>query len=76
MEELALSLSKEEIEEDFIDWINSNCSPYSFLIEYFYGDCEIQDNEERRAMMYKWLLAAYEEGFKNGQLYPKKGGSC
>lgn len=50
--------------EDFQNWFDSNVSPWTFLSEYFYGDCEIEDKEKRKDMMYKWLLAAYEEGYK------------
>lgn len=57
----------EEIEEFFLDWINSNCSAYTFLLEYFYDDVEIEDYVVRRDMMYKWLLAAYKEGFLAGR---------
>lgn len=51
-------------EEAFLDWINSNCGPYSFLIEHFYGDCEVESIEARRDSLYKWMLAAFEEGWK------------
>ena len=50
--------------EDFQNWFDSNVSPWTFLSEYFYGDCEIEDKEKRKDIMYKWLLAAYEEGYK------------
>ena len=45
--------------EDFQNWFDSNVSAWSFLSEYFYGDCEIEDKEKRKDIMYKWLLAAY-----------------
>lgn len=51
-------------EEAFLDWINSNAGPYSFLIEHFYGDCEVESIETRRDLLYKWMLAAFEEGWK------------
>lgn len=53
----------------FLDWIHSNCSPYSFLIEYFYGDIDLEDPALRREIMYKWLFAAYQEGFEAGSWY-------
>jgi hypothetical protein len=52
------------VEEFFLDWINGNVSPYSFLIEYFYGDCEVDDLELRRNNLYQWLLAAFSEGWQ------------
>ena len=55
------------IEEHFLNWIDSNVSPYTFLSEYFYGDVEVTDEKSRKDLMYKWLLAAYEEGYKCGK---------
>ena len=55
------------IEEHFLNWIDSNVSPYTFLSEYFYGDAETEDPQQRKDLMYKWLLAAYEEGYKCGR---------
>ena len=57
------------IEEHFLNWINSNVSPYTFLSEYFYGDVEVTDDKSRKDLMYKWLFAAYEEGYKCGREY-------
>ena len=57
------------IEEHFLNWIDSNVSPYTFLSEYFYGDVETEDPQQRKDLMYKWLLAAYEEGYKCGREY-------
>ena len=51
--------------KDFETWFNDNMTPYTFRSEWFYGDVEIDDKELRKDMMYKWLLAAYEEGCKN-----------
>lgn len=64
-----MEIDKQEIEEMFLDWINGDASLYSFLIEYFYGDVEIEDPALRREMMYKWLKAAYQEGFEAGCWY-------
>ena len=36
------------------------------MSEYFYGDAETEDPQQRKDLMYKWLLAAYEEGYKCG----------
>jgi len=62
------------IEEHFLTWFNSNVSSYTFLSEYFYGDVEVNDEKSRKDLMYKWLLAAYEEGYKCGQAETPK--SC
>lgn len=50
--------------KDFETWFTDNMTPYTFRSEWFYGDVEIDDKELRKDMMYKWLLAAYEEGCK------------
>ena len=50
--------------KDFETWFNDNMTTYTFRSEWFYGDVEIDDKEVRKDMMYKWLLAAYEEGCK------------
>lgn len=50
-------------EEAFLDWINSNVGPYSFLIEHFYTDCENESAKIRKDLLYKWMLAAFEEGW-------------
>ena len=51
------------IEDEFLSWIDGNVSPYSFMIEYFYGDCELENVTLRKELLYKWLLAAFSEGW-------------
>lgn len=51
-------------EEAFINWMNDNIGPYSFRIEHFYGDCELEFVEIRKDILYKWMLASFEEGYK------------
>lgn len=52
------------IEEAFLDWITGNNGPYSFLIESFYGDCEVESVKMRKDLLYKWMFASFEEGWK------------
>lgn len=49
--------------EAFLGWINSNVGPYSFLVEHFFTDCETESIEARKKLLYKWILAAFEEGW-------------
>jgi len=55
------------IEEEFLSWLDGNVSPYSFLVEYFYGDCEVENVTLRKELLYKWMLAAFSEGWQAGQ---------
>lgn len=57
-------ISMSNMEEAFLDWINGNAGPYSFLIEHFYTDCETESTEVRRDLLYKWMLASFEQGWK------------
>lgn len=57
-------------EEDFASWFGSQCSPYSYMCEYFYTDVEEPDERRRRELLLEWLKAAHHEGFKCGRLYP------
>jgi hypothetical protein len=63
-----------EAEEGFVKWFNDFYGRFSFRAEYFYEDCEVEDEKTRKDLMYKWLHAAYvaayavayEEGFHEG----------
>ena len=59
-------MTEEELEESFLDWLNSNASPYTFVCEWFYGDCEVEDPSTRKELLYKWLLSAYKMGYNEG----------
>lgn len=53
--------------EDFLNWFNSNVTDYSLLSDYFYNDCEIKDKEKHKDMMYNWLVASFTEGYNCGR---------
>lgn len=56
----------DEAETGFATWFNGFYGPYSFRSEWFFGDCEIEDEKTRKEAMYDWLHAAYVEGYKHG----------
>ena len=53
----------DDAEAAFVDWFNSWSSPYTFLSEYFYGDCKIEDEKTREDMLYRWLHLAFVTGY-------------
>lgn len=57
----------DEIEEGFVEWFNDLCGGYSLRSEWFYGDCEIEDEKTRKDLMYKWVHSAFYEGFHRAQ---------
>lgn len=48
----------------FDDWFNS-LEGFAFRSEYFYGDVETQDEQERKGLMYQWLVSAYNQGVED-----------
>ena len=56
----------EDAENGFVEWFNSDCGPYIWKCEYFYGDCEVEDEKTRKDLMYKWAHAAYVSGYERG----------
>jgi hypothetical protein len=53
----------DDAEAAFVGWFNSWSSPYTFLSEYFYGDCKIEDEKTREDMLYSWLHLAFVTGY-------------
>ena len=53
-------------EEGFVDWFTDFYGPYSLRSEWFHGDCEEQDENQRKEIMRKWIHAAYVAGYERG----------
>ena len=56
------------IEDAFQEWFNDFYSPYTFRSEYFFGDCEVEDVNTRKDLMYKWLHSAFVMGYNMGRM--------
>jgi hypothetical protein len=61
-------------EESFQEWFNDFYGNYSLRSEWFYGDCEVKDENTLKDMMYKWLHSAYLNGYNMGRLHETKVG--
>jgi hypothetical protein len=61
-------------EESFQEWFNDLYGPYSLRAEWFYGDCEIGDEKQRKDILVKWLHSAYISGYNVGRLHETKVG--
>jgi hypothetical protein len=61
-------------EESFQEWFNDLYGPYSLRSEYFFGDCEVKDENTLKDLMYKWLHSAYISGYNMGRLHETKVG--
>ena len=57
----------DNIEEGFVDWFNGNYCEFSFRSEWFYGDCEVEDEKTRKDLLYKWIHAAFVAGYEKGR---------
>lgn len=53
-------------EEAFTTWFNELYGTYSLRCEWFFGDCEVEDVNTRKDMMYKWIHCAFAEGYRMG----------
>jgi len=51
------------VEEGFVDWFNGSYGSYSLRSEWFFGDCEVEDEKTRKDLLYKWIHAAYIAGY-------------
>ena len=49
----------EVAEIKFQEWFNELYGVYSHRCEWFYGDCEVEDEKTRKDLMIKWLHSAY-----------------
>ena len=57
----------DEIENSFNEWFYSNHTEYSLKVEYFIGDCSVEDPKTREDLMRKWVYASFYEGFMRGK---------
>lgn len=60
----------DDAEEGFVEWFNDWYGYYSLRSEWFYGDCEVEDEKTRKDLLYKWIHFAYVSGYERG-LYGK-----
>ena len=56
----------DDAESGFVEWFNDLYGVYSHRCEWFYGDCEVEDEKTRKDLMYKWIHAAYVSGYERG----------
>jgi hypothetical protein len=61
-------------EGEFVKWFNGDYGPYSLRSEYFFGDCEVKDENTLKDLMYKWLHSSYLNGYNMGRLHETKVG--
>ena len=57
----------EVAEVKFQEWFNEIYGVYSCRCEWFYGDCEVEDEKTRKGLMIKWLHSAYLSGYNVGR---------
>ena len=57
----------EVAEVKFQEWFNELYGKYSCRCEWFYGDCEVEDEKTRKDLMIKWLHSAYLSGYNVGR---------
>jgi hypothetical protein len=55
------------IEEAFQEWFNDLNGGFALCSEYFFGDCEVEDEKTRKDLMYKWLHSAFVVGYNMGR---------
>ena len=56
----------DEIEKEFENWFYDFYGRFSFRVEHFYGDCEVEDVKLRRELLRKWMIASFHEGYERG----------
>jgi hypothetical protein len=61
-------------EDAFVEWFNGDYGYFSLRSEYFFGDCEVKDENTLKDLMYKWLHSAYLNGYNMGRLHETKVG--
>ena len=55
-----------EAEIAFDDWFHGIYGRFALRSEYFYGDCVLDDEENLKDLMYKWVHAAFATGYERG----------
>lgn len=54
----------DDAEEGFVNWFNDLYGSYSLRSEWFYGDCNVEDEKTRQDIMKKWVHAAFCAGYE------------
>ena len=54
------------MQNEFDEWFYGFYGQFSFRIEYFYGDCEIENIETRKQLLLSWIKSAFEVGYESG----------
>ena len=57
---------EDEIQKEFENWFNDFYGRFSFRVEHFYEDCEVEDVKLRRELLRKWMVASFHEGYERG----------
>ena len=57
---------EENAEVGFLEWFNGNYGKFSCRSEWFYGDCEVEDEKIRKDLVYNWVRSAYLSGYEMG----------
>jgi hypothetical protein len=57
----------DEIEENFQEWFNGMYGEYSLRSEWFFGDCEVEDEKTRKDLMYRWIYASFYSAWERAQ---------
>ena len=55
-----------EAEVAFDNWFHGIYGRFALRSEYFYGDCTLDDEENLKDLMYKWVHAAFATGYERG----------
>ena len=56
-----------EAEIAFDDWFHGIYGRFALRSEYFFGDCKLDDEENLKDSMYKWVHAAFVTGYERGK---------
>jgi hypothetical protein len=63
--------TKKEVEDyaevGFLEWFNGNYGKFSCRSEWFYGDCEVENEKIRKDLVYNWVRSAYVSGYELGR---------
>ena len=50
----------------FDDWFHGIYGRFALRSEYFFGDCKLDDEENLKDSMYKWVHSAFTTGYERG----------
>ena len=57
----------DDAEQQFVYWFHELYGKFSLRSEWFYGDCDVEDEKTRKDLMYKWAHAAFVSGYECGR---------